>query len=148
MTNLAKLIKIDVVDTESQIFSDDAEYLIAPAVEGEIGIYPNHIPLITKLNNGILRIKKANQDEFEVLAISGGFLEVKNNHITILADMVVRTDELDEARLLEEKELALSKIKKGGATIITTDVAKAEAALDIAIAQLKAYEYLKKFKKI
>lgn len=141
---MANVMKVDIVDSESQVFTGDAEYLIAPATEGEIGIYPNHIPLITKLNSGVLRLRLPNKDIDEVLAISGGFLEVQGNHVTILADVVERTDELDEARLLEQKANALARTKHNNSTM-TSDVAHAQISLDIAIAQLKALEYLKKY---
>ena len=143
---MANVMKVDVVDSESQIFSGEAEYLIAPALEGEIGIYPHHIPLITKLNLGVLRIQIPGQEVQEVLAISGGFLEVQGNHVTILADVVERTDALDEARLLEQKSMAVARLKRADITTTTVDVATAQASLEIAIAQLKALDYLKKFK--
>jgi F-type H+-transporting ATPase subunit epsilon len=141
---MANVMKVDVVDSESQIFSGEVEYLIAPAIEGEIGIYPHHIPLITKLNPGVLRLQIPDTAAHEVLAISGGFLEVQGNHVTILADIVERTEPLDEARLLEQKSMALARIKRADSTM-TADVATAQASLEIAIAQLKALDYLKKF---
>lgn len=143
---MVNVMKVDVVGSESQIFSGEVEYLIAPAIEGEIGIYPHHIPLITKLNPGVLRLQIPGKEMHEVLAISGGFLEVQDNHVTVLADMVERTEVLDEARLLEQKAAALARIKRADSSTMTADFAKAQASLEIAIAQIKALEYLKKYK--
>lgn len=137
-------MKVDVVDSEEQIFSGVAEFLVAPASEGEIGIYPNHIALITKLKPGVLRLQLPEQQFQQVFAISGGFLEVHSNHVTVLADIVERTEELDEARLIEQRNQAMAAVKKSDLT--TDEIAKAHASLEIAIAQLKAIEYIKKHK--
>jgi F-type H+-transporting ATPase subunit epsilon len=140
---MASLMLVDVVSSEERIFSGKAQYIIAPALMGEIGIYPHHVPLISKLRAGVLRLQVPEQAEQIVLAISGGFIEIQNNHVTVLADVVERTTELDEIKLLEQKKQAEARIKHAGATI-SEDVAKAYASLEIAIAQLKALEYIKK----
>ncbi len=140
---MAHIMRVDVVDSEKQIFSGEVEYLIAPASMGEVGVYPHHIPLISKLKSGVLRMQIPGETQQLILAISGGFLEVKDNHATVLADVIERTDALDEARLIEQRTAALAKIKHSGSTM-TPDVAKAQAALEIAIAQLKALDYIKK----
>jgi F-type H+-transporting ATPase subunit epsilon len=134
-------IQVDVVSSEEQIFSGMAEYVVAPGSEGEIGIYPQHIALITKLNPGLFRIKLA-QKEIELLyVISGGFLEIQGNKVTVLADIVERTDALDQAKLLEEKRIAEERLQHAASTLGTDD-AKAYAALELIIAQLKAVDYL------
>ena len=143
---MASLMLVDVVSSEERIFSGKAEYIIAPALEGEIGIYPRHVPLISKLKSGVLRLQAPDQVEQIVLAISGGFIEVHDNHVTVLADVVERTSELDELKLLEQKKQAEARIKHAEA-IIGEDVAKAYASLEIAIAQLKALDYIKKHSK-
>ncbi len=140
---MANLIQVDLVDSEKQIFSGSVEYLIAPGENGELGIYPYHIQMIVKLKPGLIRMQMQNQDSQLIFAISGGFLEVQSNHITILADIVERTDDLDEARLIKEKEVAIKRLKTS-TSLMTRDVAKAQIALDIAIAQIKALEYIKK----
>ena len=141
--NMASLMFVNVVSSEEMIFSGKAEYIIAPALMGKIGIYPRHVPLISKLKSGVLRLQLPDQTEQVVLAISGGFLEVQANHVTVLADVVERTTELDEIKLLEQKKQAEARIKHAGASI-SEDVAKAYASLEIAIAQLKAMDYIKK----
>lgn len=140
---MANTLILDVVDSEKQIFSGNVEYLVAPAAVGEIGIYPNHAPIISKLKPGVLRLQIPEKQQQMILAISGGFLEVQNNHATILADIVQRTDELDIMRLEEQKAAALARIKSSGSTT-TSDVAKAQVSLEIAIAQLKAVDFIKK----
>jgi len=133
-------LKLDVVDSEKSIFSGEVDYIVAPAQVGEIGIYPNHIPIITKLKAGVLRIQVPNMTEQMVLAISGGFLEVESNHATVLADIIERSEDLDSVRLEEQKKEALAKLGTGE----LTDRAKAEVSLELAIAGLKAVDYIKK----
>lgn len=140
---MTQVMQINIVDSEKQIFSGAVEYFVAPSLEGEVGIYPNHASLLTKLKSGIVRLQLPNEESQAVFAISGGFLEILNNQAIILVDIAERTDSLDEARLIEQKELALAKLKQSG-VIGSTDVAKAQASLEIAIAQLKAIEHIKK----
>jgi len=141
---MANTMRLDVVDSEKQIFSGEVEYVVAPAVEGEIGIYPNHIALISKLKPGVLRLQIPNQAYQLIYAISGGFVEINKNHTTILADIIERTEELDEARLIEQKNQAMKKMQAAEKT--NTDFSKAQAALEIAIAQLKAMDYIRRSK--
>lgn len=140
---MANLMQVNFVDSESQIFTGEAEYLVVSAFDGEIGIFLHHTPLISKLVPGILRIKQPNKDEQLVFAISGGFIEVCDNRVIVLADIVERTEELDEKRLIEQKQDALQKLKHADSTS-TAEVAKAQAALEIAVAQLKAFDFLGK----
>ena len=137
------VMKVDIVDSEAQIFSGEAEFLVAPASEGEIGVYPNHIALISKLKSGVLRLQLPNEQFQLVFAISGGFMEVKANHVTVLADTLQRTEALDEAKVIEQKNIAKSRLKNAEHND-KRELAKAHAALEIAIAKLKAVEYIKK----
>ena len=143
MANTNHVMKVDVVDSEAQIFSGEAEFLVAPASEGEIGVYPNHIPLISRLKAGVLRLQVPNEQFQLVFAISGGFMEVRSNHVTVLADILDRAELLDEAKVVEQRNLAQSKVKNIDADN-AKELAKAHAALEIAIAQLKAVDYIKK----
>jgi F-type H+-transporting ATPase subunit epsilon len=136
-------MQVDVVSSEEQIFSGDVEFLVAPGSEGEIGIYPHHIPLISKLNPGLVRIKLPQKEMQLIYVISGGFLEIQGNKLTILADVVERTDDLDEAKLLEQKRIAEERVKRSGAVLDQDDV-KAYAALELVIAQLKAVDFMHK----
>jgi len=133
-------MQVDIVSSEEQIFSGEAEYLVTPGYEGELGVYPHHIQLINKLKPGVLRIKLPNHEMHLVFAISGGFLEVQSNKATVLADVVERSDDLDEAKLIEQKRLAEERIRQSGSAM-NEDDAKAYAALELIIAQLKAVEY-------
>jgi F-type H+-transporting ATPase subunit epsilon len=136
-------MQVDLVSSEEQIFSGVAEYVVAPGSEGELGIYPRHIPLINKLNPGLFRVKLPQTEVPLVYAISGGFLEVQNNKVTVLADIVERTDNLDEAKLLEQKRIAEERVKHSDASL-DVDSAKAYASLELVLAQLQAVEYLRK----
>ena len=138
------MLKVDVVDSEKQIFSGMVEHLVAPGLLGEMGIYPNHIPIISKLKPGVLRLQLPDNEKQLILAISGGFLEMQSNHATILADIVERTDELDRDRLEAQKAEALAKLKQSGTEADGTN--KALASLEIAIAQLKAIDYMRHHK--
>ena len=136
-------MQVDLVSSEEQIFSGEAEFIIAPGSDGEIGIYPRHIPLLIKLNPGLVRVKLPQKEMHLVYVISGGFLEVQGNKATVLADIVERTDNLDQAKLLEEKRIAEERFKRSAANMDRDDV-KAYAALEMIIAQLKAVDYLHK----
>ena len=136
-------MQVDLVSSEEQIFSGEAEFLIAPGSEGEIGIYPRHIPLISKLNPGVVRVKLPQKEMHLVYVISGGYLEIQGNKVTVLADVVERTDDLDEAKLLEEKRIAEEGLERSDVSMDVDDV-KAYAALELIIAQLKAVDYLNK----
>ena len=137
---MAKM-QVDVVSTEQLIFSGEAEFLVAPAQEGEIGVYPRHVPLLTRIKPGLLRLTVPGTKEELLVAVSGGMMEVQPNHITVLADTAIRGEDLDEARAAEAKRTAEDALKHAASD---HDTAKAQAALASAIAQLKALEYLRK----
>jgi len=140
---MASIMNVDLVDSEGRIYAGEAEYLVISAFDGEIGIYPHHIPLISKLKPGVLRIQVPGETEQKIFAISGGFLEVCDNNVIVMIDRLERTDELDEARLVAQKQMALEKISHAESSN-TIDVAKAMASLEIAVAQLKALDYIRK----
>lgn len=145
---MAGIMHVDIVDSESRIFAGEAEFLVVNAFDGELGIFPHHIAMVSKLKPGVLRIKLPNSDEQKIFALSGGFLEVYDNNVIVMADIVERTDELDEQKLLEQRDYALNRIKQADLSSSTVEVARAQAALEIAIAQLKAVEYIKKRGKV
>jgi F-type H+-transporting ATPase subunit epsilon len=138
---MANTVHIDVVSAEASIFSGDAEFVVAPASAGEVGIYPNHAPMISTIKPGALRIKQANEAQEVVIYISGGLLEVQPGVITVLADTAVRGHDLDEAKAIAAKEVAEEAIKNR-----TTDVnyAAAQAELSEALAQIQTIERLRK----
>jgi F-type H+-transporting ATPase subunit epsilon len=92
-------MKLEIITAERVVYSDDVDLVVAPGSEGELGILPLHAPLMTSLQPGEIRVRKDGEDVF--LAVSGGFLEMMANKVTILADAAERSDEIDEARVQE-----------------------------------------------
>ncbi|HSH54158.1 MAG TPA: F0F1 ATP synthase subunit epsilon [Methylotenera sp.] len=138
---MANTVHIDVVSAEASIFSGEAEFVVAPASAGEVGIYPNHAPMITTIKAGALRIKQSNEAEETLIFISGGILEVQPGVITVLADTAVRGHDLDEAKAIAAKLAAEEAMKNRGSDV---DYAKAQAELSEALAQIQAIERLRK----
>ena len=138
---MANTVRIDVVSAEAEIFSGSAEFVVAPASAGEVGIYPNHAPMITTIKPGALRIKQADQAEETLIFISGGMLEVQPGLITVLADTAIRGHDLDEAKAVAAKAAAEEAMKNRGSDI---DYAAAQAELAEAVAQIAAIERLRK----
>ena len=97
----APTIHIDVVSAEESIYSGEAEFVVLPGEAGELGIYPRHTPLITRIKPGSVRIKVAGQEAEELIFVNGGVLEVQPNMITVLADTAIRGHDLDEAKASE-----------------------------------------------
>ena len=127
--------KLEIVTAERMVFSDDVTALIAWGVEGQLGILPHHAPLMTMLQPGDLLIRKDKEEE--ILAVSGGFLEVRPDKVIVLADACERVDEIDIARAEEAKRRAQETMKAGP---LTADAAVAEAALRRSLARLKVAE--------
>ena len=138
---MANTVHIDVVSAEANIFSGEAEFVVAPAGAGEVGIYPNHAPMITTIKPGALRIKEANKAEETLIFISGGMLEVQPGMITVLADTAIRGHDLDEAKAIAAKAAAEEAMKNRSSDI---DYANAQAELSEAVAQIAAIERLRK----
>jgi len=138
---MANTVHIDVVSAEESIFSGEAEFVVAPASAGEVGIYPNHAPMITTIKPGALRIKQTNEAEETLIFISGGLLEVQPGFITVLADTAVRGHDLDEAKAIASKLAAEEAMKNRTSDM---DYAKAQAELSEAMAQIHAIERLRK----
>lgn len=131
---------LDIVSAEDSIYSGAVEFLVAPAQMGEIGIYPRHTPLLTRIKSGMVKIK-AQLSEEEFIYVSGGMLEVQPDTVTILADTAIRSHDLDEAKALESKRAAEDAIKNRESEL---DYAKAQAELIEAMAQLAAIDKLRK----
>ena len=128
-------IKVDIVTAERLVFSEDADIVMVPGVDGELGILPHHAPIMTMIKPGEVLVRKG-AEEYS-LAVSGGFLEVKPDHITILADAAERADEIDIARAEAAKKRAEENLTNRTAE---TDNANAEASLRRAFARLKVAE--------
>jgi F-type H+-transporting ATPase subunit epsilon len=140
---MANTIHVDVVSAEALIFSGEAEFVALPGEAGELGIYPKHTPLITRIKPGAVRIKVVGQAEDEFVFVAGGILEVQPNAVTVLADTAIRGADLDEAKASEAKKLAEEAMNSKDSKI---DYAKAQAELATAIAQLAAIAKLRSTK--
>jgi F-type H+-transporting ATPase subunit epsilon len=128
-------IHVDVVSAEEQIFSGEAEFVVLPGIEGELGIFPRHTPLFTQIKPGAVRIKVPGKAEEELVFVQGGFLEVQPHKVTVLADTAIRAHDLDEVKALEAKKRAQdAMVNKESAETM----AAAQAELTIALAQLEA----------
>ncbi len=139
---MAMTVHVDVVSAEESIFSGLAEMVVVPGEQGELGIYPRHAPLLTRIKPGSVRIKLADRPGEETLVyVSGGILEVQPDVVTVLADTAIRGADLDEARALEAKRAAEEALKN---RVADMDLAQAQAELAEAVAQLQAIQKLRK----
>ena len=132
-------LKFEIVTAERMVYSDDVDVVIAPGVEGQLGILPNHASLLTMLQPGELVVRK--EGEETEMFVSGGFLEVMQNRVTLLADVAERAEEIDIVRAEEAKRRAEEQIKQVPPEM---DLAVAEAALRRALARIKIAERRKK----
>jgi F-type H+-transporting ATPase subunit epsilon len=135
-------MQVEVVSAEHEIFSGEATMLIATAGSGELGIYPQHTPLLTNLKAGDVRIQTEDGEE-QVIYVSGGILEVTPKKVTVLSDTAIRADDLDEAVALEAQRKAEQAMKDTSADI---NYAQAKADLARAAAQLQALKKMKKLR--
>ena len=136
---MAHKIHVDIVSAEQQIFSGEAEMVIAPGEGGELGIMPEHTPLLTRIKPGTVRIQNDGRDD-EVIYVSGGMMEVQPDRVTVLADTSVRAHDLDEAKAMEAERLAREALTNRSGAM---EIAKAQAELAEAAAQLSAIRRLR-----
>jgi F-type H+-transporting ATPase subunit epsilon len=132
-------IHVDVVSAEEMIFSGEADHVVLPGESGELGIWPRHTPLLTRIRPGAVRIKLPDGGE-EFVYVSGGMLEVQPTMVTVLADTAIRAHDLDEARAEQARKAAEELLKNRDSSM---DYAKAEAELADAIGQLAAIKKLR-----
>jgi F-type H+-transporting ATPase subunit epsilon len=137
---MANTIHVDVVSAEEQIFSGEAEFVALPGEAGELGIYPRHTPLITRIRPGAVRIKTPGQAEDEFVFVAGGILEVQPHSVTVLADTAIRGSDLDEAKATEAKKRAEEALANSDSKL---DIAKAQAELSVLAAQIAAIQKLR-----
>jgi F-type H+-transporting ATPase subunit epsilon len=124
--------KLDIVTAERVVFSDEVDEVVAPGVEGQLGILPHHAPLMTTLLPGELLVKRGGEEFY--LAISGGFIEVRPDRIIVLADAAEREEEIDIARAEEAKRRAEARLAE---SVPGVDMARAEAALRRSLARIR-----------
>ncbi len=138
---MAHTIHIDVVSAEASIYSGEAEFVVLPGEVGELGIYPRHTPLITRIRPGEVRIKPAGGGAEELIFVAGGILEVQPKMITVLADTAIRGHDLDEAKANE----ALKRAEEARAKAQDKqEIAAVEGELAMLAAQLAAIRRLRK----
>jgi F-type H+-transporting ATPase subunit epsilon len=138
---MANTIHVDVVSAEESIFSGEAEFVVLPGEAGELGIYPRHTPLITRIKPGAVRIKPGGGGEEQLIFVAGGILEVQPKLITVLADTAIRGADLDEAKAneaLQRAEQARRSAKD------KQEIAVVEGELAMLAAQLAAIRKLRK----
>jgi F-type H+-transporting ATPase subunit epsilon len=137
---MATTIQVDVVSAEESIFAGEAEFVALPGEVGELGIYPRHTPLITRIKPGVVRIKVPGKNEEELIFVAGGILEVQPHVVTVLADTAIRGKDLDEAKAREALQRAEEARRSANSDM---DIAKAEAELSSMAAQIAAIRKLR-----
>ena len=140
MVDSTHTIHVDVVSAEESIYSGEARFVALPGEAGELGIYPRHTPLITRVKPGSVRIEKADGTE-EFVFVAGGILEVQPTRVTVLSDTAIRGKDLDEAKAMDAKKRAEELMANRSAEM---DYARAQAELAEAVAQLAAIQKLRK----
>ena len=137
----AATIHVDVVSAEESIYSGEAEFVVLPGEAGELGIYPRHIPLITRIKPGAVRIKPAGGGEEQLIFVAGGILEVQPKVITVLADTAIRGKDLDEAKATEALKKAQEAMAKSQDK---AEIATLQAEFAMMAAQVAAIRKLRK----
>jgi F-type H+-transporting ATPase subunit epsilon len=132
-------IAVDIMTPERLVMQTEAESIVIPAAEGELGILPHHAPLLAELQPGEIRLRRGGN--VELFAVSGGFIEVVNNHVSIFAETAEMAHEIDAERARQAAERAKAEIKAARTDI---DLAQAEAALRRAMARLRVTEGLRR----
>jgi F-type H+-transporting ATPase subunit epsilon len=125
-------LKLEIVTPEAKVYSEDVDMVTLPAVEGEMGVFPMHIPLMTQLVAGEIAVRKGNQDFF--LAIGDGFVEVTGDRVSVLTDMAIRAENIDEVKAEEARKRAEARMAE---KMDDEESAAVQAALVNAMAQLK-----------
>ena len=129
---MANTLKLEIVTPEAKVYSEDVDMVTLPASEGEMGVYPTHVPLMTQVNAGELVVRKNGQDHF--LAVGDGFVEITGDHVAVLTDMAMKADDIDETKAEEARKRAEARLaEKLGAE----EQATVQAALLHSLAQLK-----------
>jgi len=130
--NMAATLKLEIVTPDAKVYSEDVDMVTLPGVEGEMGIYPQHVPLMTQLSAGEIIVRKGGQDFF--LAVGDGFVEVTGERVAVLTDMAVRAENIDEAKAEEARRRAEARLAE---QLNDEEAALVNAALAHSLAQLK-----------
>jgi F-type H+-transporting ATPase subunit epsilon len=125
-------LKLEIVTPESKVYSEDVDMVTLPGVEGEMGVFPMHVPLMTQLTAGEIGVRKDGQDFF--LAVGDGFVEITGDKVAILTDMAIKAESIDEAQAEEARKRAEARLAE---KLDDEEIANANAALAHSLAQLK-----------
>jgi F-type H+-transporting ATPase subunit epsilon len=125
-------LKLEIVTPEAKVYSEDVDMVTLPGVEGEMGIFPMHVPLMTQLTSGEVGVRKGGQDFF--LAVGEGFVEVTGERVSILTDMAIKAENIDESKAEEARRRAEARLSE---KLDDTEIASVNAALAHSLAQLK-----------
>ena len=127
-------MSVEIITAEQRVFSGDVDVLVAPGIDGELGILPHHAPLMTAIQPGEIMVRVDGQESF--MAVTGGFLEVMGNHVTILADAAERSEDIDEERAKKAMEEAKERLSRRTADVdlerAVASVRRAETRLRVA----------------
>ena len=129
---MAATLKLEIVTPEAKTYSEDVEMVTMPGIEGEMGIYPMHVPLMTQIVAGELAVRKDGRDYF--LAIGDGFVEITADKVAIMTDMAIRAEQIDEAKAEEARKRAEFRLQE---KLTDEETAMVSAALMHSLAQLK-----------
>ena len=129
---MANTLKLEIVTPEAKIYSEDVEMVTVPGVEGEMGIYPMHVPLMTQISAGELIARKAGKDHF--LAIGEGFVEITGERVAVMTDMAIKADDIDERKAEEARQRAEARLAE---KLSDEEQASVQAALMHSLTQLK-----------
>lgn len=129
---MASTLKLEIVTPDAKVFSDDVDMVTLPGTEGEMGIYPQHVPLMAQLAAGEVAVRKGGQDFF--LAVGDGFVEVTGDNVSILTDMAIRAENIDEAKAEEARRRAEARLAE---QLNDEETATVQASLANALAQIK-----------
>ncbi len=126
------MLKLEIITPEAVTYSDNVDMVTLPGIEGEMGIYPNHVPLLTQLVPGEIAVRRGGEEI--LLAVGAGFAEITAERVAILTDMAIRADNIDEAKVEEARRRAEERLRE---TVSTDEEAVLKAAMSNSLAQLK-----------
>jgi F-type H+-transporting ATPase subunit epsilon len=129
---MAATLKLEIVTPDAKVYSEDVDMVTLPGIEGEMGIYPNHVPLMTQIASGEIVARKGGQDFF--LAVGEGFVEISGDRVSILSDMAIRAENIDEAKAEDARRRAEARLSE---KLEGEEAALVQASLAQSLAQLK-----------
>ncbi len=135
---MANTLKLEIVTPEAKVFSDEVDMVTLPGIEGEMGIYPMHVPLMTQIVSGELTIRKGGKES--LLAVGEGFAEITGDRVAILTDMAIQADQIDEQKAEEARRRAEARLSE---KLSGEEVAAVNASLAHSLAQIKVKRHRK-----